>query len=648
MVSHDNTQALQEGFYNRPLHLLDGLELYELVSEFHRDYLQNEVDHLTLQRGAYLAKDREAFMRHPMPDTSPDQQPTTDPANPGIAAPGAAHHIPMLRRSDRARTKVEDEALKNENQGALVSLTKDTILTLATCAIGALVQGWSQENIVGANNHWPRELEVAGRLEIYAAVNAISYFTASFCGVWLTDPLSSQLGRRGALFCSALCSFIAPIGAAGSNSWELLLAFRVIQGIGMGAKGAVIPVMMSEVSPPAMRGRILVGWQTFVALGILVGAVVNDSLSDKSWRVALGLSAVPAFTFLCFCYAIPESPRWLVENGEYAKAYQALTKLRTTKLQAAGELYLLYAYSRVYAIGNQPLTTAVVQEQLRNSHHVPKKSPYFDFLSRFFDLLRDDRNRRAALAACSVMAAQQMCGVNIFAFVVTTGQQSGAVITSIGKIWFAAINVAFSAAAYFLIDPLGRRTLLLVSLTLMLPPLVALAAHLGREGGRMGSLSCILVYAAVYSPGAGVIPFMYSSEVFGQRHRQVGMSLAVATNFSLAGVVTAVALVNTPAGVYLTNFIKAFAVLDGLAILVVWLFMRTPGARGNTLEDMHELFTQPLWQYTSYQIREVALKTLTRSKSGKRNFEQWLRDQGPAGMRSRNAAREYELAEAHA
>lgn len=80
---------------------------------------------------------------------------------------------------------------------------------------------------------------------------------------------------------------------------------------------------------------------------------------------------------------------------------------------------------------------------------------------------------------------------------------------------------------------------------------------------------------------------MYSSEVFGQRHRQVGMSLAVATNFSLAGVITAVALVADPATVYWANFIKAFAVLDGLAILVVWVFMRTPGARGNTLEDMH-------------------------------------------------------------
>lgn len=67
---------------------------------------------------------------------------------------------------------------------------------------------------------------------------------------------------------------------------------------------------------------------------------------------------------------------------------------------------------------------------------------------------------------------------------------------------FAVVNVAFSAVAYYLIDPLGRRTLLLASLALMLPPLVALVFRLGSES----SLACILAHAAVYSPGAGVGP----------------------------------------------------------------------------------------------------------------------------------------------
>lgn len=64
---------------------------------------------------------------------------------------------------------------------------------------------------------------------------------------------------------------------------------------------------MSEVSPPALRAQILVAWQTFVALGILVGAIVNYYLSTaQTWRWALGISAVPALTFAALCYAIPE------------------------------------------------------------------------------------------------------------------------------------------------------------------------------------------------------------------------------------------------------------------------------------------------------------------------------------------------------
>lgn len=67
-----------------------------------------------------------------------------------------------------------------------------------------------------------------------------------------------------------------------------------------------VPILESEVSPPQMRGRLLVSWQTFVALGIFFGALAN-CIFDGKWRLQIGIAFVPAIPLLCLCYVIPES-----------------------------------------------------------------------------------------------------------------------------------------------------------------------------------------------------------------------------------------------------------------------------------------------------------------------------------------------------
>jgi Sugar (and other) transporter len=67
-----------------------------------------------------------------------------------------------------------------------------------------------------------------------------------------------------------------------------------------------IPILESEVSPPRMRGRLLVSWQTFVAVGIFLGASTN-CIFHGDWRSQIGLSFLPAVPLLCLCYVISES-----------------------------------------------------------------------------------------------------------------------------------------------------------------------------------------------------------------------------------------------------------------------------------------------------------------------------------------------------
>jgi sugar transport protein len=238
----------------------------------------------------------------------------------------------------RYLTPIENEALFRERRGSLRSLTKELIVIIAACAIGAIAQGWAQESIVGANVSWPIDLKIATKsqngtlvfnyfnpgakpddpdkgLERFSAVNAITYFAAAVFGAGLSDPLTYVFGRRTALFFAGMCTLGGAIGAAYSQTWIQLFFCRFIQGIGMGAKSSVVPVLESEVLLPELRGKLLVSWQTFVALGIWFGTVAN-LIFRTNWRHQIGIAFLPAVPLLCLCYVIPEYGNWQLLNGK--------------------------------------------------------------------------------------------------------------------------------------------------------------------------------------------------------------------------------------------------------------------------------------------------------------------------------------------
>ena len=167
-----------------------------------------------------------------------------------------------------------------------------------------------------------------------------------------------------------------------------------------------------------------------------------------------------------------------------------------------------------------------------------ENSNYFRRLRQLFTVAR---NRRSSLAVCIVMASQQLSGINIFAFLSTTIFSYGS-SNAMESLWlgfgFACSNAVFSPLAYWFIDGKGRRFLLLASLVAMVPLLLATAFSFKIDGQKARSAVVelfVILYTAAYSPGAGVVPFLYSSEVFPLIVRESGMSWSCFINFSLAG-----------------------------------------------------------------------------------------------------------------
>ncbi|KAL8790892.1 MAG: hypothetical protein Q9213_000317 [Squamulea squamosa] len=467
-------------------------------------------------------------------------------------------------------TEVEKAAIQDEEKLSIWTECREVKIINLTCFLGSIVQGWVQGAIVAANQVWPGHLGLttlsqAGPTEptglsrdvwAFAATNAIVYFAASSVGAFLCDPITEIFaGRRRAIFVAALFTFIASVGEAFVSDWKALFAWR--------------------------------------------------------------FSFIPALLLLLFVFVGSESPRWLIKKERYNQAYIVLLRLRGNPLLAARDLVLIWAQLRVETIIFSPTDGDIIDLENRipylDSQVYRREIGLSGYARRITQLFTIPRARRATFASFVVMIAQQMTGVNVFAFLASTlfehGEQSGK--ADRGSLWlffgFGVANFLSSTIGYFYIDSKGRRWLLMLSLAAMFPFLLATAfSFTANNPPQQGLVATFLVlYTIAYSPGAGVVPFLYSSEIFPLVLREVGMAWASAVSWMGAGILCLCvpALIRTLGQ---TGLLCLFAGLDALALCLVWLFAPGTGRQVATMEDMNYIFGVATSRHVQYQIRDVA------------------------------------------
>lgn len=302
--------------------------------------------------------------------------------------PVAFESVPGITEAEC--TALSDEVLHKWRQ------PRALYFTIILCSIGAAVQGWDQTGSNGANLSFPQafgipEDESVKNQWLVGVVNAAPYLASAGCGCWLSDPCNRFLGRRGTIFISAIFCVLTPIGSAFTQTWPQLFVTRLLLGIGMGLKASTIPIFCAENTPAVIRGGLVMCWQLWTAFGIFLGFCANLAVKDTgrySWRLQLGSAFIPAVPLVIGVYFCPESPRWYIRRGEMEKAYQSLCRLRNTPLQAARDLYYIYAQIKI--------EQSVIGES--------------NYVTRFIELFTIPRVRRATLASFTVMLAQQMCG----------------------------------------------------------------------------------------------------------------------------------------------------------------------------------------------------------------------------------------------
>ncbi|KAJ8106056.1 hypothetical protein ONZ43_g7192 [Nemania bipapillata] len=171
-------------------------------------------------------------------------------------------------------------------------------------------------------------------------ITAIYYLGTWASYIFISHPASDRMGRRYAALTGIAIVAVGTAfesGASGPGAYSMMIAGRIISGIGTGLVSTAVPLYQSEVAPASKRGKYVVlnhvGFVVGLAVGFWVGYGVtfwsNTAYGESvSWRFSLAINLIPSVIFGAGLPFLPESPRWLIEHGRHERALRSLYWLR--------------------------------------------------------------------------------------------------------------------------------------------------------------------------------------------------------------------------------------------------------------------------------------------------------------------------------
>ncbi len=431
------------------------------------------------------------------------------------------------------------------------------ILISVVAALGGLLFGFDTAVISGTLNFIQPYF---GLSEVGLGWTVSSLLLGCIVGVCVAGKVGDRFGRKKILMLAAALFFISAIGSALSTNLFLFISARVTGGLAVGIASVLSPMYIAEVAPAEYRGRLVSLNQLAIVTGILVAFFTNYLLvntGDNNWRWMLLVMAAPAILLFFSLFLVPESPRWLVARGKDDKAYSVLVK-------TSGDTI---AHDRLEEI----------RQTLQNQH----ESSYLELLA--------PKVRPVLWIGIILAVFQQITGINtimyyapkIFAQI---GQSNDMALLQ--TIAIGGTNLVFTIVSMLLIDRLGRKFLILagsIGMTVMLSGLSVL--YFSGQATGILVLVFILGYIAFFAASLGPALWVVVSEIFPNRLRSKGMSLALVALWSACTIVSVVFPVMLDALNGATTFM-VFALICLVNLWYVWRYV--PETKGKTLEELEK------------------------------------------------------------
>ncbi|MGA9406570.1 MAG: sugar porter family MFS transporter [Bacteroidota bacterium] len=429
-------------------------------------------------------------------------------------------------------------------------------LAAAISALGGLLFGYDIGVISGAILFIKEEFSLSSGME---EIVVSSVLLGSLIGAMVGGTLADRFGRRRLLMLTAAVFGLGAIGAALAPGTALLIVARIVAGTAIGIASFVAPLYISEIAPVDIRGKLVSINQVALTGGIVISYFIDYIFAgSQAWRWMFALAVIPAAAFGFGLMLIPNSPRWLVGRGEIDLARIALKRIRSPE-QVESELI--------------EIQQSVAQQR-----------------GHWSELLSPDL-RPAMIVGVGLAIAQQVTGINTVIYYAPTifkfanlSSASTAILASVGV---GIVNVVLTLVAMQLIDRVGRRPLLLVSLAGMALNLfvLGLAFSLPQLSGSLGwiAVTSLSVYVGSFAVGLGPVFWLMLSEIYPLRIRGRAMSVGTAANWSFNLIValsflTLTQIMGKPATFW----------LYGVVSIGAWLFayLLVPETRGRTLEEI--------------------------------------------------------------
>jgi SP family arabinose:H+ symporter-like MFS transporter len=424
-----------------------------------------------------------------------------------------------------------------------------------TSALAGFLFGFDTVVISGAEQKIQSLWNLSAGMHGFAMASALyGTVVGSLIGGWPTD----RFGRKATLLWIGVLYLVSAIWSALANDVYSFSLARFIGGLGVGISTVAAPLYIAEISPPAYRGRLAGMFQFNIVFGILVAFLSNyllQSVGENAWRWMLGVEAFPAVLFTILCFTIPESPRWLLTR-------------KNDRVQGLKVLGLIY-----------PGVSA--REIEAEADIIVAASPEGASTTGFWS----GQLRVPILIAFLVAFFNQLSGINAilyFAPRIFEWTGLGAKAALLQSLGIGITNLVFTFVGLWLIDRLGRRTLLTIGS-------FGYIASLGLCSWAFFTKTfaivpaCIFAFIAAHAIGQGAVIWVLISEIFPNRYRATGQALGSATHWVFAALLTT----------FFPKMVEAFApgyvflFFAGMMVLqLIWVKTMVPETKGIPLEEI--------------------------------------------------------------
>ncbi|KAL3442745.1 general substrate transporter [Aspergillus insuetus] len=459
---------------------------------------------------------------------------------------------------------------------------------------------------------------------------------AAWLGSLVNGPVADRLGRKLSINLAVVIFVIGSVFQCVAANLPMIFAGRAVAGFAVGMLTMVVPLYISEVSIPEIRGGLVVLQQLSVTLGILISYWIdygsnyiggsrcapdvpyadgtsfdpyNDvppggctGQSNISWRLPLGLQIAPAVILGVGMLFFPDSPRWLLMKERDDEALSALSRLRR---QARDSPALQNEYLEIRA--------SIMLENTFAREHFPNLSGVKLHAAQYLSFLTTwSRFRRLAIGCC-VMFFQQFMGCNAIIYYAPTifgqlgldGNTTSLLATGV----YGIVNCLSTLPALFFIDKVGRRVLLMAGATGTCISLVIVGAIVGAYGSSLvdnksagwAGIAFIYIYDINFSYSFAPIGWVLPSEIFNLSIRSKAISITTSATWMcnfIIGLVTPDMLESITWGTYI--FFAAFCLLA-----LAFTFFFIPETRGKTLEDMDLIFGDTVAHEEKKRIKHI-------------------------------------------